>query len=300
MNRWQADYLTYLKEIKGLSEHTLISYESDLTSLSDYLESHNLSLGELSVSEARRYIGILIGKKKRAPTTVNRHLSTLRGFFRYLQKRGAVETNVFERTESATRYRRLPKVLERSEIIRILSLPIEDFESLRNSVMFHLFYSTGCRLSELLTMKLSDLELERERILIKGKGSKERYLFVNPPTIALIEYYLPKRAQFLGFNTKITTLLVGMRKRELSASSVHSIFEKVGRQVGISGAFTPHMIRHSFATHLLDNEAGIRVVQQLLGHSSISTTQIYTHVSQKRLKEVYKESHPHGREKDEY
>jgi len=294
------DYLAYLTEIRHLSPHTLVSYRHDLSSCARFLASRKLGIREATPLDGRRYVAFLLREKGYGNTSVNRMLSTLRGFYLHLQKNGLCETNPFGRIEGSPRYRRLPDVLEREDVERILRVPITDFASLRDSMMFHLFYSTGCRLSELLGADLADLEVSDERLLVRGKGNRQRYVFLNPSTIALLSRYLPLRQAFqaefgVHEGNDCRALLIGNRGKRLSASSVHSIFGKYRKLLGFSTRFTPHMLRHSFATHMLDNDSGIRIVQELLGHASISTTQIYTHVTQRRLRSVYEHSHPHGR-----
>jgi site-specific recombinase XerD len=296
-------YLEYLKEVRRLSELTIRSYRHDLEVFLAFLESRSIALDEVTVSDARHYSTHIISEKKYGVQSVNRMLSTLRGFFRHQVKKGRSSTNPFLRIGGSPRYRRLPEVLSRNEVLRILSLPIHSFFDLRDALMFHLFYSTGCRLSELLSVDLGDIDIPQERLLVKGKGNRQRFVFLNPSTIMLLERYLEQRRLFIDKNGPFdafdaNALLLGKQGKRLSASSVHSIFGRYRLKLGLSSRFTPHMFRHSFATHLLDNDSGIRLVQELLGHASISTTQIYTHVSHERLRSVYERSHPHGRNRD--
>lgn len=293
-------YLSYLSEVRHLSPLTVASYGHDLTGYLAFLAERQIGVLEATTMDARRYTATLMREARYGATTINRKLSTLRGLYRYLQKQGTCTTNPFGRIEGNPRHRRLPDVLGRSEVVRILSVPVQDFRDLRDSVMFHLFYATGCRLAELLAANVGDLELKDERMLVRGKGNRQRYVFLNPATVALVGHYLPQR-QAYQLEAGITegpdthALLIGKGGKRLSASSVHSIFEKYRKLLGLGTRFTPHMLRHSFATHMLDNDSGIRIVQELLGHASISTTQIYTHVTQQRLRSVYEHSHPHGR-----
>lgn len=293
-------YLAYLLKVRHLSDRTVISYETDLIAYLSFLEERSIHLLEVTVLDARRYVATVMGDGRFSTASVNRKLSSLRGLYRYLQRTGQCVTNPFGRIEGTRRYRRLPQVIGREEIKSILSVPIHDFLSLRDSVLFHLFYSTGCRLSELVMADVEDLEIPDERLIVHGKGNRQRYVFLNPATVLLLERYLAEKPQFqlekgILEGPDSHALLVGTRGKRLSASSVHSIFDKYRKLLGLGGRFTPHMIRHSFATHMLDNDSGIRIVQELLGHASISTTQIYTHVTRQRLQSVYEHSHPHGR-----
>lgn len=291
-----ASYLSYITQVRHLSQHTQIAYRKDLERFADFCNERSLHVFLVTQEDARRYVGQLL-KLKRAPATINRNLSAIKSFYRHAYRTGACTAQPFDRITTSTRARRLPDVLSREEIVRLLSLPFTDFPSLRNMMMFHLFYSTGCRLSELLGINLGDIDRGQQRILIRGKGNRQRYVFINPPTMVLLEHYLVQRDEWQLSQGKSDeqALLVNMHGERLSASSVHSIFTTYRIQAGIRKRFTPHVIRHSFATHLLDNDSNIRIVQELLGHASISTTQIYTHVSSERLRKVYRDSHPHGR-----
>lgn len=300
MDKVVEKYLEYLKEIRNLSDHTLIAYKTDLKKFENYCLINNLNIIEVNKAESRRYVATLIRDEKLSNSSINRTLSTLRNFYLYLNKYNITNTNPFSKIESRSRTRRLPQVLSVKDVEKLLSFVPTDFKELRDLVMFNLFYSTGARMSELLGANVTNLELKDERLLVKGKGSYYRYLFLNPSTIELLNTYLEQKQNYqLGKAIKdkneLEAILIGINGKRLSPSSCHSIFEKYRKKLGIGLHFTPHMLRHSFATHLLDNDAGIRVVQKLLGHQSISTTQIYTHVSRQRLREVYESSHPHGR-----
>ena len=294
-------YILYLQNVRSLAMHTVDSYRCDLEKLNVFLRARALGVYELTHEDARRFSGALM-QQAYATATINRMLAAVRGFYTHAYKTGKCPLNPFSRISSTSRYRRLPSVLSKDEVHMILNQPHADFLGLRDLMLFHLFYSTGCRLSELLATDLKDIDLEQSRMLVMGKGSKERYVFLNPRTLEMLKSYLLQRAEWqTGHGVKdgndLQALLVNHKGKRLSASSVHSIFRKYQLKLGIQKQFTPHVFRHSFATHMLDNDSGIRIVQELLGHSSISTTQIYSHVSNERLRSVYAKSHPHGRKK---
>lgn len=300
MDKVVENYLEYLKEIRNLSEHTLTAYKTDLKKFENYCQINNLKIVEVTKVESRRYVATLMRDEKLSNNSINRTLSTLRGFYLYLNKHNISSNNPFSKIESRTQTRRLPQVLSVNDVEKLLTFVPTDFKELRDLVMFNFFYSTGARMSELLGANISNLELKDERLLVKGKGSHYRYLFLNPSTIELLNTYLEQKKDYqlskaIKDKNDLEAILIGINGKRLSPSSCHSIFEKYRKSLGIGLHFTPHMLRHSFATHLLDNDAGIRVVQKLLGHQSISTTQIYTHVSRQRLRKVYESSHPHGR-----
>lgn len=294
------NYLAYLKEVRKVSPYTIVSYAHDLELFSQFIAQRGLTVKDVTPLDARRFSAYILRDKGYKPATVNRMLSTLRGFYTYAVRYEICISNPFLRIAGNPRYRRLPEVLSREDVQRILAFPFQDFLGLRDSVMMHLFYATGCRLAELLAANIGDLELNDERLLVHGKGNRQRYVFLNPSTKTLLEVYLPQRQEYqrgqgIAEGPDTVALLIGSQGKRLSASSVHSIFTRYRIQLGLRTRFTPHMLRHSFATHMLDNESGIRLVQELLGHASISTTQIYTHVTNARLRAVYERSHPHGR-----
>jgi len=294
-------FLQYLQDVRSLARLTLESYRCDLDKLGVFLRSRQLGVYEMTHEDARRFSGTLM-QRSYATATVNRILAAVRGFYTHAYKAGKCAFNPFSRISGTSRYRRLPSVLSKEEVQVVLSQPYADFLQLRDVLLFNLFYSTGCRLSELLSIDLKDIELDQSRMLVIGKGSKERYVFLTPKAMAMLKTYMAQRvgwqdAQGVKDGDDLQALLVNHKGKRLSASSVHSIFRKYQLKLGIQKQFTPHVFRHSFATHLLDNDSGIRIVQELLGHSSISTTQIYSHVSNERLRSVYAKSHPHGRKK---
>lgn len=296
-NRAYIDgFLTYLGKVQGYSEKTVVSYAHDLKRLEDFLISHDLAVSEMVYEDAREFTSALY-EENLSHASINRILSGNRTFFRHLLEDGVVSSDPFKRVSSAKNTRKIPTVLAREEIERILSIPVEDYTSLMELTMFNLFYSTGCRLSEVVGMKIGDIDFEKRRISVIGKGDKQRFVFLTRRAAACLETYLPERAATLEKTGKPDdgTVLINAKGNQLPLSTVHSIFDKYRLKLGLTKKFTPHVFRHSFATHLLDNDSDIRVVQVLLGHESIGTTQIYTHVTGKRLEEVYKKSHPHGR-----
>ena len=296
-NRAYIDsFLQYLKDVQGYSEKTVISYAHDLKRLDDFLVSHDLSVTEMVYEDARAFVADLYDQDL-SPASINRILSGNRMFFRSLLENSVVKVDPFKRVSGAKNTRKIPTVLAREEIEKILSCPTDDYTSLMEVTMFNLFYSTGCRLSEVLGMKISDIDFDTRRVIVTGKGNKQRYVFLTKRAVDILREYLEQRQEVIN-RFKIVddgTVLINNKGKKLPLSTVHSIFDKYRLRLGLTKKFTPHVFRHSFATHLIDNDSDIRVVQVLLGHESIGTTQIYTHVTGKRLEEVYRNSHPHGR-----
>ena len=299
-NRAHIDsFLSYLKDVRGYSEKTVISYGHDLGRLDEFLSSHDLGVEEMAFEDAREFTSELYDKEL-SHATINRILSANRSFFHSLLENGVVQSDPFKRVSGAKNTRKIPTVLAPEEIELILNCPTDDYTSLRDVTMFHLFYSTGCRLSEIMGMKISDIDFKTRRVSVIGKGNKQRYVFLTKRALGMLEAYLPERAKVLEKNKAADNgiVLINIKGKELPLSTVHSIFDKYRLKLGLTKKFTPHVFRHSFATNLMDNDTDIRVVQVLLGHESIGTTQIYTHVTGKRLEEVYRKSHPHGRKEE--
>lgn len=297
-NELVEKYIKYLVNVQGYSEHTAVSYQHDLDRLSEYCNNYKLNFKDFQFEDARNF-SLLLHNEELSSATINRVLSCCRSFFHYLCEIEETDVQPFSRVARAKQKQRIPTVLTEEEIQLILESPITDYTSLLEVTMFYIFYSTGCRLSEVLEMKLTQLDLKNRRALVVGKGDKQRYVFFTIPTVEMIERYILERNKLIC-SLKIDDpqfLLLNKKGNKLPLSTVHVIFDKYKEKTGITKQFTPHVFRHSFATHLLDNDSDIRIVQTLLGHESVGTTQIYTHVTSKRLENVYKNTHPHSRRK---
>lgn len=292
-------YQQYLADFSGYSINTINSYGFDLAKLEAYCKRNELSFKDFVFEDARKFVSELMASRLLKVSSLNRALSTYRSFFHHLEIERQIETNPFSRIEGYKKQRRLPSVLSKEEINLILNQEYCGYQQTLEILIFNFLYSTGCRLTEMIMVDLKDLDFEKGRILVTGKGNKERFVFLDDRCRKImISYFEIKNIRFAernDFDKK--ALFLNKNGKRLSQANVHSIFVKYKKKLAITKAFTPHVFRHSFATHLLDNDSGIRVVQELLGHSSISTTQIYTHVSSERTKRVYENCHPHGRKK---
>lgn len=284
-------FLSFLTSVKGESENTRISYENDLRQYCSYLERIDLEYVDVSVNDAREYVRYLMGKYKER--SMLRKLSALRMFYDYLMRKEEMDFNPFQDISLKRNEKRLPSVLTEDEVARLLALKGEGFLSLRDHILFLFIYSTGARISEALSVNISDIEWGERRIKIKGKGGKTRFLFLNRNVVPELNDYIEKRRIYLE-GVSEDALFIGKNKERLSFSSAHLIFDNARENLSLDKNLTPHTLRHSFATHMMDRGADIRFIQELLGHESISTTQIYTHVSSKKLKKVYDETHPHA------
>lgn len=298
--RYLEAYRSYLSDVRAFSERTVYAYTFRVEQFLLYLEAQNLDIRDARDGDARQWIYSMMRDYEKS--SINLILSALKSFYRYLVRYEGFERHIFSLIEGNPRQRKLPRYLTRDEVIRLLSIDTVTLTGLRDSLMFHLFYSTGCRLSEVLAMNFRDVDSARSRILVTGKGNKRRFVFLNPKTQALLTEHLEHREAWcqrypISSKADEDAILLGVQGKRLSPGSCHSIFEKYRVELHLEGVLTPHMIRHSFATHMLDNDSGIQLVRELLGHSSLSTTQIYTHVTGRRLKEVYRAAHPHGRKR---
>ncbi|WP_320121181.1 site-specific tyrosine recombinase/integron integrase [uncultured Sphaerochaeta sp.] len=289
------EFLETQKQIRNLSDHTLLAYRRDLEQLAAYFSSLGIGLKEAGREDGRMYLRYLKFDNHYSETTVNRKISCVRTFYTSLCKRGVCSVNPFSLVATHRSQKHLPTVLTVNEVAQLLSQSCDDFRSARSISLFTLLYDTGCRISEVLGIKEESIEWDKRRIRVLGKGSKSRYVFFTNHCREVLQTYLSlKRERF-----DCPFLFCSIQGKQLPMSTVGSMFATYRRRLGWQKQFTPHVLRHTYATHLLDNGADIRLVQELLGHASISTTQIYTHVSKERLARVYASCHPHGRKQHE-
>lgn len=286
-------FLKYLTSVKGESENTKIGYENDLKQFLSYLENMDMDVLDVGINDAREYVRILLEKYKER--SMLRKLSSLRMFYDYLMRKGVIDFNPFIEISLRRNEKRLPSVLSEREVAQLLALKGSDFLDLRDHILFLFIYSTGARISEALSINIDQIEWGNRRIRIKGKGGKTRFLFLNKGIIGELEDYIEKRNRYLMPDSiEEKALFIGKNKKRLSFSTSHLIFDKAKEKLNLNKELSPHTLRHSFATHMMDHGADIRLIQELLGHESISTTQIYMHVTSAKLKKVYDETHPHA------
>lgn len=293
-------FLDYLKVEKKFSDHTSRNYQSDLLSIDKFLKEQ--SKGEIELSEAkithtifRQYLSNLL-KQGYARKTIARHIASLRTYFKFLCQQGLREDNPAKNIFIPRIEKKLPNFLYPKEVIALLEvIDITKVSGLRDRAIFELLYSAGIRVSELVNLNLNDIEDFHQFINVYGKGRKERFVPVGSYALDALEKYLQKRKELIPKNKQhqeLQALFLNQRGERLTDRGVRVITDKYTHQLGLNKNVSPHTFRHSFATHLLDAGADLRVVQELLGHVSLSTTQIYTHVSKDKLKAVYNKAHP--------
>jgi integrase/recombinase XerD len=288
-----SSFLTHVRVEKGLSSNTVSAYRRDLVKFNDFARKRKLSLEAVRRDDVVDFLAGLY-RQKLESKTVARHLVSLRNFFRFAQIQGVIPEDPSANLESPKIHRNLPGYLRLDDVERLLDQPdVKTARGLRDRAMLEVLYSTGLRVSELIGLRTSDLDAKIGCLRCIGKGDKERIVPVGKKAIVIVEKYLrDSRPKLLGKGTGNPALFVNRRGKSLSRVGVWKILAAYGRQAGMRTALTPHMLRHSFATHLLERGADLRSVQLMLGHADISTTQIYTHVVEERLKQIYKAHHP--------
>ena len=286
--------MEYLTVELGLSANTRQAYERDLRLFCKTLGFKNSdALVNVSREQITGYMTQL-KEKGLAAATIARKLAAIKAFYRFMTAEGYMDANPAEVVEAGTKGIKLPRVLSEDEVVRLLNQPdITTAEGFRDRTMLEVLYATGMRVSELINLTLGRVDLNMKYIIAFGKGSKERIVPLGSVAAEFLQQYLEKvrpKLTHAGRNTNIVFLAFG--GHELTRQRFWQIIRAYGRKASINKALTPHILRHSFATHLLDNGADLRSVQELLGHSDISTTQIYTHLTNKRLRDIYAKAHP--------
>ena len=328
------DFLNYLNFEKRFSEHTAKCYGADLNQFAEFLvgrgetghvagppSMHPLEsqhggpatavatrtkpevdqlLLSVQTDDVRAYLALL-NEKQYSKTTIARKLATLRSFYKFLVKRNRTDSNPVTVVRTPKQDKKLPRFLEYEEVKRLLETPpMNTWLGARDKAIMETLYSTGIRVSELVALNMDDIDFLGEVIHVRGKGKKERISPISSSVLQVVQHYMEfrnKRAQSnANFDSKV--LFVNKHGRRLSTRSVRRKMDKYLKMAGLDPAISPHTLRHSFATHMLNNGADLRSVQELLGHQSLSTTQVYTHLTTKKLKEVYESAHPRETEQN--
>jgi len=294
--RHLAGFVNYLKAECGLSDNTVVAYQRDLTQFAEWFRIHGpaqLKLAEISLFS--NYLQYLHDRNY-AATSMARHLVSIKMFFRYLVLESVIPESVVELVNSPKLWQHLPKVLSPEKVDELIAAPTrQDRYPLRDRALLAMMYATGCRASEVCAMTLRDIHLEEGYCRCLGKGNKERLVSLNPVARAAVEAYLQhERPQLAREHDLSAPLLVSRGGKTLSRITVWKLVKRYAARIGGSREISPHTLRHSFATHMLARGAEIRALQELLGHASIRTTQIYTQVDHSRLKTIHEQCHPRG------
>ena len=293
------EFLREIADGRQLSAHTVAAYRRDLDELCDFLQTYFQSdewtWDRVDRNALRRFLGRL-AQQQLARRTIARRLSAVRSFFRFLHREELVEANAARTVRSPKLERTLPQWLSKNDADRVFAVAENraaegTFRGTRDLAMIELFYATGMRLSELHGLDMDDIDLIGEQVKVKGKGRKERIIPLNTSAVSAIRKYEMRRADIVGKGDRNAVFLNQNGKR-ISRRQIQEIVRKAVEAGAQEAGMSPHALRHSFATHLLDNGADLLAVKELLGHASLSTTSIYTHTSKERLKKVYSQAHP--------
>lgn len=290
---YQQEFLNWLQNEKGSSVHTIRAYQEDLTQFGEYLKAQGIPLEQLEYHDLRYYMVSLQQKQQLKKTTLSRKTSTLKSFCKFLHREGLLEHNPADLLSTPKKEKRLPTVINEVDMTAFLDdfLAGEEPLQLRNKAIFELLYSSGLRVSELVQLDVENVQKQKGILRILGKGSKERIVPVGEQAQSAITYYL-EHGRPLLVKEEAQALFLNRQGTRLTTRGVEYILEQYVKQGALKYKVTPHAFRHSFATHLLDNGADLRVIQELLGHESLSTTQIYTEVSASHLQQIYRKAHP--------
>lgn len=289
-----AEYLLYLSVERNYSQHTIASYDRQLQKFLLFLENNQINHIQ-DVTKAM--VQVFLNEKQQqvvSTRTVAQLITSLRSFFKYLAQENYIQDNPLTQLKLPKMPKQLPKYLTLDEVDKLLLLEVDQPEhyKLRTRVLIELLYSCGMRISELISLKLEHVHAQMGLLQVVGKGDKERMIPINTYALELIELYVQTARPRILKARQCDYLLLNHHGKQLSRQGAWKLIQQAARQVGIEKPVSPHMLRHSFATHLIENGADLRIVQELLGHSDISTTQIYTHVSKKHIQKAYKKYHP--------
>jgi integrase/recombinase XerD len=294
------EFLNYLVAEKGCSDNTIAAYQNDLIQFHAFLTERGslktaADWSTLTRDDLVNYI-LFLREREYASATVARKVAAMKSFCHFLLRTDVIDDNPAEELDSPKVKKQLPNTLTPEEVARLIALPLKNGptpKALRDVALLEVLYATGMRVSEVAQVTLDDLDLEAGKLRCVGKGNKERVMPLLPEAVDVVRVYLDKgRQALLGHNVQERTLFLNPRGERLTRQGLWLIIKGYARELGLDDQVTPHTLRHSFATHMLNGGAGLREVQLLLGHANISTTQVYTHISREHLREVYDGSHP--------
>ena len=292
------DFLAYLEFERGLSRNTLEAYRSDLFQFGRFLDERNGTAAEATSADVSDFLAQLAegdgnGRAPASPATIHRKAACLRSFYRHLRREGVRDSDPMATIAGPRRGRRLPKVLTRGEVGKLLGQPKgTDPSALRDRALLELMYACGLRASEAIGIEVADVDLEEGVLRARGKGSKERVVPIGSKAVDAVRRYLERGRPVLARGRPVTPLFLNFRGEGLTRQGLYKIVRRHASSAGLADRMSPHTLRHTFATHLLAGGCDLRSVQEMLGHADVATTQLYTHLSSQRLKDVYFRAHP--------
>ena len=285
------DFLRYLLIYKNYSNNTIESYKEDLLKFNEFFKDKNIN--NIDIDDLKRYVKYL-NDQELNELSISRNISCIKSFYKYLNIEKIIDNNPSDSLFLPKVRKKLPNTLSEEEVDRLLDIKLTDMFSYRNKAMLEVLYATGLRVSELVNLKMENIDFEQDIIRTFGKGNKERVIPIGEYAKIYLEKYLNEyRYQMLKHGNNEYVFLNNHGKN-MTRQGFFKIIKSIASDVGINKEISPHILRHSFASHLLKHGADLRTIQELLGHSNVSTTQIYTHISNEELKENYKNYHPHG------
>jgi integrase/recombinase XerD len=294
MEREIDNFISYLHNIKKTSTNTELSYKRDLGKLRQYLEERGITdVNSITAEVLESYI-VYLGENHFAAATISRNVASIKAFVHYLCKEGIIGENIAEGLKAPKIEKKMPEILTPEEVIWLLEQPKGDTpKELRDKAMLELLYATGIRVTELMTLKVSDVNMQMGYIICRD-GSKERVIPFGSAAKKAMTNYLEKSRNVMLFDLKSDILFVNCSGQPMSRQGFWKLIKYYAKKAGIQADITPHTLRHSFAAHLVENGADLRSVQEMLGHSDISTTQVYANMTHNRIREVYAKAHPRG------
>jgi integrase/recombinase XerC len=296
MNKYLEQFINYIEIEKRYSFNTVKNYERDLEDFYDFLNKEAIdSIKNIDYKVVRLYLNYMY-QKKYSKKTISRNISTLRSFFKYLKKHNHINNNPMLLITNPKQDKKLPNFLYYNELTKILDIPDEKTPfGLRDALIIELFYSTGIRVGEIVNIRIKDIDLSNKKINIIGKGNKERIVLYGSVCNDLLKEYIDNKRQLINETINTDHLFINHLGNKLTPRGIEYILNKVIKKSDVNSLVTPHTLRHTFATHMLNEGADLKSVQELLGHENLKTTQIYTHVSNERLRSVYLKTHPRAR-----
>ena len=295
MNKLILEFQDYLKYQKNYSDYTIKNYIKDIYEYSEFLENNKFKYNDVDYQKCIQYLNFL-NDKKLSKSSISRKLSSLRTFYKYLVINKYTDSNPFMLVSSPKKEKRIPKFINYNNIEEIFNIPnLKTKEGQRQRIILEILYSCGVRVSELVNIKIKDIDFSNNTILIFGKGSKERIVIFGEYAKDIMKLYINEGRNIYLKGIPSEYLIVGDKQEKLTTRRIEQIIDEIINQTSIKLNITPHMFRHTFATHLLDNGCDLLAVQELLGHESLSSTEIYTHVSNEHLRDVFMKCHPRNR-----
>lgn len=294
-NTYLNNFISYLTDNKRYSPYTITSYKKDTYDYLEFLKKNNIDIKNSNYKIVEEYSKYLY-KKKLSKRSIARKYSSIRTFYNYLEKNNILENNIFNLLENPKKEEKLPRFINEYELDKMFEIPDNSPKGQRDRLILELLYGTGVRVSELVNIKINDIDFNNNSIKIRGKGNKDRYVFYGKYCKEAINNYIKNGRISLLNGQTCDYLLLNRFGKNISVVSIRKILNEIINKCSLDIKISPHVLRHTFATHLLNEGADIMHVKELLGHSSLSTTSIYTHVTNEKIKEVYYKTHPRAKE----